>query len=120
RRAQTKTPATLTEPPRPLLLDHSTERMAALVGCSGHCETGDGGRMASCGLSPVLALAIAAARRPTQAERGDSDSHPPHGGREFGLGSTEGPRGTAEARLRGLRAHCRQISATHPAPRRSC
>jgi hypothetical protein len=54
--------------------------MAAMVGCSGHCETGDGGRMASGGLSPVLALAIAATRRPTEGERGDSDSHPPHGG----------------------------------------
>ena len=35
------------------------QHMAAMVGCSGHCETGDGGRMASGGLSPVLALAIA-------------------------------------------------------------
>jgi hypothetical protein len=39
-------------------LDHSAAHMAALVGCSGHCETGDRGRMASGGLSPVLALAI--------------------------------------------------------------
>jgi hypothetical protein len=45
--------------------------------------------MASCGLSPVLALAIQAARRPTEGERGDSDPHPPYGGREFRLGSTE-------------------------------
>ncbi len=80
RRAKTKTAATLTEPSRPLLLDHSTGHMAAVVGCSGHCETGDGGRMASGGLSPVLALAIAAARRSAEGERGDSDSHPPHGG----------------------------------------
>ena len=29
--------------------------------------------------SPVLALAITAARWPTQGERGDSDSRPPHG-----------------------------------------
>ena len=33
------------------------------------------------------------------------------------LGSTEDPRRTAEARLRGLRAHCRQISATLAATR---
>jgi len=50
------------------------------VGGSGHCKTGDGGRMASGGLSPVLALAITAMRRPIQGERGDSDSRPPHGG----------------------------------------
>ena len=43
-------------------------------------KTGDGDRMASGGLSPVLALAIAGARRPAQAERGGSNSHPPHGG----------------------------------------
>jgi hypothetical protein len=47
--------------------------------CSGHCETGDGGRTASGGLSPVLALAIATARRPTQDEREDSGSYSPHG-----------------------------------------
>src|SRR5204863_7917107 len=45
RRAQTKAGATLTEPPRPLLLDHAAAHMAAIVGCSCHCETGDGGRM---------------------------------------------------------------------------
>jgi hypothetical protein len=65
--------ATLTEPPRPLLLDHSAEHMAALVGCSGHCKTGDGGRMASGGLSPPLALAIEDAPRPTEGESGDAD-----------------------------------------------
>ena len=43
--------------------------------------------MASGWLSPVLALAIAAARRPTKGERGDSDSPSPHGGRKFGLGA---------------------------------
>jgi hypothetical protein len=75
-----KRPATRTEPSRPLLLDLSTEPMAAMVGCSGHRETADGGRMASGGLSTVLALAIAATRRPTQGERGDADSHSPHGG----------------------------------------
>ena len=80
RRAQTKAATTFSEPPRPLLLDHATADMAAMVGCSGHCETGDGGGMASGGLSPLLALAIAAAWRPTQGERGDSDSYPPHGG----------------------------------------
>ena len=36
--------------------------------------------VASGGPSAVLALAIAAAWRPTQGERGGSDSHPPHGG----------------------------------------
>ena len=49
-----------------LFLDDSSADMAAMVGCSGHCKTGDGGRMASGGLWPVLALAITAARRPTQ------------------------------------------------------
>ena len=34
-----------------------------------HCETRDGGRMASVGLSLILALAIATARWPTQGER---------------------------------------------------
>jgi hypothetical protein len=97
RRAQTKTAATLTKPPRRRLLDHAAEHMAAMVGCSDHCETGDGGRVASGGLPPVLALAIAVAQRPTQGERGDSDSHPPHGGRECRLGSTEDPRRTSEA-----------------------
>ena len=43
--------------------------MAAMVGCSSHCETGDSDRVASGGLSPVLALAIAAAQRPTQGEK---------------------------------------------------
>jgi len=80
RRTQTKTAATLTEPPRPPFLDHAAVHMATMVGCSGHCETGDGGRLASGGLSPVLAMAIAAAWRPTQGERVGSDSHPPHGG----------------------------------------
>jgi hypothetical protein len=43
--------------------------MAALVGRSGHCETGYRGRMASGGLSPVLPLAIAVARwRPKISE----------------------------------------------------
>jgi hypothetical protein len=51
-----------------------------MVGCSSHCETGDCDRMASARLSSVLALAIAAARRPTQGERGGSNSHPPHSG----------------------------------------
>jgi len=37
-----KRAATLTEPPRPLLLDHAAAHMAAMVGCSVHCETGDG------------------------------------------------------------------------------
>ena len=80
RRAQTKTATTLTEPPRPLLLDHSAEHMAAMVGGSGDCETRDRGRMASGGLPLALALEIAAAPRPTEVERRDSDSHPPHGG----------------------------------------
>jgi len=41
--------------------------------------------MASGGLSPLLAIAVA--RRPTQGERGDSDSNSPYGGRKFGLGA---------------------------------
>jgi len=49
--------------------------------------------MASGGLSPILALAIAPARRSAEGERGDSDSHPPHCGRELRLGSTQDPRG---------------------------
>src|SRR6516165_3457221 len=79
RRAQTKAAATLAEPLRPVLLDHFATDMAALVRCSSYRETGDGDRMASGGLSPVLALAIATARRPAQGERGGSHSHSPHG-----------------------------------------
>jgi hypothetical protein len=54
--------------------------IAPMVGCSGPCETGYGSRMASGGLSPVLALAIVVARRPAQGARGDSGSHSAHGG----------------------------------------
>jgi hypothetical protein len=78
--ALTEAAASRAERPRPLLLDHSAEHMAAMVGCSGDCETGDGGRMASGGLPLVLALEIAATLRPAEVLRGDSDSHPPHGG----------------------------------------
>ena len=109
RRAQTKAAASRTEPSRPLLLEHAAEHMAVMVGCSDHCETGHGVRMASGGFLPVLAMAIATARRPTQGERRDSDSYSPDGSRKYGLGSTEDPRGTSEARRRGLRAHCRHI-----------
>ncbi len=116
--AQTKTATTLTEPPRPLLLDLSVAHMAAMVGCSSHCETGDGDLMASGGLSPVLALAIAGARRPAQAERGGSNCHPLHGGLEFGLGSTEDPRELLKLGFEVSERTRRQISAT--ATRRSC
>ena len=75
-----KAAATLAKPLGSVLLDHSTADMAALLRCSSHRETGDGDRIASGGLSPVLALAIAAARRPTQGERGDSGSHSPYSG----------------------------------------
>jgi hypothetical protein len=59
-----KRPRPSLKPPRPHLLDHAAVHMAAMVGCFGHCETRDGGRMASGGLSLILALAIAAARGP--------------------------------------------------------
>ncbi len=52
-RAQTKAAATLTEPPRPLPLDHVAAYMATMVRCSGHCETRDGGRIASSGRHPT-------------------------------------------------------------------
>src|SRR6516225_6268125 len=79
RRAQTKAAATLAEPLRPVLLDHFGTDMAALVRCSSYGETGDGDPMASGGLSPVLALAIATARWPADGERRGSHSHSPHG-----------------------------------------
>ncbi len=43
-----------------------------MVRCTGNRETGDGGRMASSGLSSVLALAIPAARRATEGQPGAS------------------------------------------------
>ena len=73
-----------------------------MVRCSGHRETGDGDRMASGGFSLVLALAIAAARRPTQGERRDADSHPPHGSAAFIID-------IAGAKLRGWRGRYRSL-----------
>ena len=85
-----------------------------MVRCSGDRETRDRGRVASGWLSPVLALAIPAARRSTQGEPGGADSHRTPSERELGLGRTEDPWRTAETWLRGLRTNGSQIFETPP------
>ena len=54
------------------------------------------------GAPPLLALAIPAARRPTEDHRRDSRSDPTLSAREPGLGSPEDPRRAVEARVRRL------------------
>jgi hypothetical protein len=113
--SQTQTPAPFPEPSRPFLLDQSAEPLARMVESSNHRETGYRDQMGSGGFSAVLALAISVLRQPAEGQRRDSDSHPFSGDREFPLGRAEDPRGTAEARLRGLQTHGCQISSTDAA-----
>jgi hypothetical protein len=63
-----------------------------MVGRFGDRQTRDGNRMASSGLSTVLALALPGTRRSAEGERRDSNSHPPDSFRKFRLGSAEDPR----------------------------
>src|SRR5882724_5009000 len=58
RSAEAETPATGSEPTRSSLLDHTAERVAAMVGCPGHREASNRNRVAPEGLPAILALAI--------------------------------------------------------------
>src|SRR5438445_8696705 len=120
RRTQTPAAAADADSPRPLLLDQPPASVAAMVRRAAHRETGNRRPVASSRLSPLLALAIAAPHWPAEDQRGDSDLDPSPGRGECGLGSTEDPRGTLEARLRRPRTQRRPVSATRSTPRRSC
>ena len=62
-----------------IVLDWLTASVAQMVEGVGDRETRDRGGLASGWLSSVLAMAIPAARRSTEGERGGAESHPPLG-----------------------------------------
>src|SRR4051794_3998387 len=66
RRAQAQTAATGLERLGSLVLDLPAATLAALGRRSGPGEAGDGGRLASGGLPPLLALAVPTTRRAAQ------------------------------------------------------
>ena len=86
----------------PTLLNDTPPMLVPLAGRPGPGETRHRGRLASRRLPSLLALAIPAARRPTEDYRGDSRSDPTLSAREPGLGSAEDPRRAVEARVRCL------------------
>jgi hypothetical protein len=64
--AQTQATAAAPERRRPAVLDHLAPLLAALVRCPPDSQTRNRHRLAPRRLSPLLALAIAIARRPTE------------------------------------------------------
>jgi hypothetical protein len=79
----------------------------------GNRQTGDGGEMASKGLSDLLAVAITPSRTP-QNQRRNPHPDPSHEPRQSALGCASHPRRTSQARCRGEPDYCRPAPPSAP------
>src|SRR5207237_201890 len=81
------------------------------------CQTGDGYRLASQGISPLLEMEESVWRRSPDGISGSSESHPAHESRQPSLGRSSHSWGTPETRYSGVAGNSRQVHG--PAPETS-
>src|SRR6516164_11579170 len=101
----------------PSILGRPSTFVAGVGECPDHRKARYRDSLASCWVSPVLAMAIAAETpRSPKHQRGDSAVDSAHEVREPVLGCAAHPRGTAATRIRGFGTHRVALSATAEAP----